>query len=392
MSSPAITAPASRVFGLDVLRAMAIISVVFSHGLPALYGHVPYLFFLGYGGFVGVELFFVLSGFLIGGILIRSGERLRHGGELLGFYVRRWMRTLPLFWLFLAINVIIEYAWHQHRVGWSEALGHLCFTRTLWKYDLSFMPESWSLAVEEWFYLLFPAALWLALQTKGKFDRIFLLTAGAFWTFSTVARTWVALDPATNWATVERCVVIYRFDGLMMGIVAAWLAHRWPDAWRRHRRVCAIAGGLLMLAMYATGWHYLGGIAERSEGFFIRSPRFALLSLGFVLVLPWAASWSLARETLLSTAFRRIALWSYVLYLVHSPWNYFTERWHFANTGLIAGGFIFIFQVGGAIAVSALIYHWAELPLMAWRERVSGWLKRRSREKTTPATPAASNS
>src|SRR5450759_5386369 len=97
--------PADRVFGLDVLRAAAIMGVVCAHGFVVLYPHlVGVLGIFGHGGFYGVELFFVLSGFLIGQILIREGPALGHAANVAVFYVRRWFRTLPLFFLFLGFN------------------------------------------------------------------------------------------------------------------------------------------------------------------------------------------------------------------------------------------------------------------------------------------------
>src|ERR1700730_16180708 len=115
--------PTDRVFGLDLLRAAAIMSVICAHGFVVLYPHlVGVLGIFGHGGFYGVELFFVLSGFLIGQILIRQGPALDRAANVAVFYVRRWFRTLPLFFLFLAINVWLELQFRQHRVSFSGAL------------------------------------------------------------------------------------------------------------------------------------------------------------------------------------------------------------------------------------------------------------------------------
>jgi peptidoglycan/LPS O-acetylase OafA/YrhL len=152
--------PTDRVFGLDLLRAAAIMSVICAHGFVVLYPClVGVLGIFGHGGFYGVELFFVLSGFLIGKILIRQGLALGRAANVAVFYVRRWFRTLPLFFLFLGINVWLELQFRQHRVGFSEILSHGFFLRNLTGFHMSFFPEWWSLAIEEWFYLLFPAAL-----------------------------------------------------------------------------------------------------------------------------------------------------------------------------------------------------------------------------------------
>src|SRR5947207_12604591 len=111
------THPTARVFGLDLLRAAAITMVICAHGFVVLYPHFGEpLGFFGHGGFYGVELFFVLSGFLIGQILIRAGADLAQGGNVAFFYTRRWFRTLPLFFLFLTVNIVFEYLFRAHAV------------------------------------------------------------------------------------------------------------------------------------------------------------------------------------------------------------------------------------------------------------------------------------
>jgi len=364
-----------RVFGLDLLRAAAILSVICAHGFVVLYPHFgSVLGFFGHGGFYGVELFFVLSGFLIGQILIRQGPALGHAGSVAVFYVRRWFRTLPLFFLFLAINVWLEFQFRQHHVGVSEALSHGFFLRNLTGFHMSFFPESWSLAIEEWFYLLFPAALWLGLKITKRFDGVFLSAAFAFFTFSTVARMLAAGDPAATWSEGQRMVVIYRFDALMLGMFAAWLSVRFPVRWRKHRLLVALAGLTLLFWMYATLWKIENHqLAFGDDSYFARTFRFTLVSLGFALLLPWASAWKLTRENSCSTAVRRIALWSYGLYLVHLPVFLIVTEFVFrdSNKSLLRALASFALQIGGAIVLSALLYRFFESHCTRLREKAA---------------------
>src|SRR4051812_49944246 len=104
-----MTSNGGRVFGLDLLRAVAILMVVCAHGFVVLYPHFGEpLGFFGHGGFYGVELFFVLRGFLIGQIVIRAAGHLGPAANVAFFYVRRWFRTLPVFFLLLIIYVVFE--------------------------------------------------------------------------------------------------------------------------------------------------------------------------------------------------------------------------------------------------------------------------------------------
>ncbi len=137
----------SRVFGLDLLRALAIAFVFIVHGLGPLKSHLPWWAgFLGHGGFYGVELFFVLSGFLIGTIIVRSGLKMQSGSNVLVFYSRRWLRTF-------------EPVLRHRTLPAADIVRHGAFLANFFGFHMNFFGESWSLAVEEWFYLLFPAVL-----------------------------------------------------------------------------------------------------------------------------------------------------------------------------------------------------------------------------------------
>ena len=365
-----------RVFGLDLLRAGAILMVICAHAFVVLYPHFGEpLGFFGHGGYYGVELFFVLSGFLIGQILIRTGADLARAENVALFYTRRWFRTLPLFFLFLIVNIVFERLFRAHPVGFREALSHGFFLRNLTGLHLTFFPESWSLAVEEWFYLLFPAALWLGLKLTKRFAVVFLTAAFAFLVFSTVFRLVAAADPTKTWDEALRMVVIYRFDALMIGMLGAWLSIQFPKAWLRSASLSALCGIVFLVAMYLTLWKIENGHLQfGDDNYFARSFRFTLVSLGFALLLPWASAWKLVRENAASTAVRKIALWSYSLYLVHLP--LFMLVGH-AGLGpdhpmpVAIALASFALQIGGAIVLSALLYRFFEAPCTRLREKAA---------------------
>ena len=367
--------PIDRVFGLDLLRATAILGVILSHGFGVLYPHFgSVLGIFGHSGFYGVELFFVLSGFLIGQILIQQGLALGQLADVAVFYLRRWFRTLPLFFLFLPINFWIELQFREHRVWISEVVSHGLFLNNLTGFHMTFYAESWSLAVEEWFYLLFPATLWLGLKISRRFDGVFLCAVIAFFAFPTLARMFAANDPAATWPKALRMVVIYRFDALMLGMFAAWISIRFPKRWLNCRVLSALAGSALLLAMYTTLWKIQHGHLESGDdSYFARTFRFTLVSLGFAMLLPWASTWKLTKENFCSRSVRRVALWSYALYLIHLPLHWIVTRSVFRDweNSVFHALSSFALQMGGAIVLSALLYRFFEAPCTRLREKAA---------------------
>ena len=381
-NGPEITARThSRVFGLDALRAAAISVVVLSHCFAVLNPHFPdTLNFFCESGFYGVELFFVLSGFLIGQILLRTGPSIGDSRTLLLFYVRRWFRTLPLFFLFLAVNVIIEYRVFHHSYRPGEIVQTGLFLRSLTSDGLTFFRESWSLAVEEWFYLLFPAALAAGLFLGRKFERVFIFAAAAFYLFSTIARLFTATFANYDWGW-QRTIVVCRFDALMTGMLVAWVAGRWPGLWQKQARSLAIGGTTLLFVLYLSLWRIQDGhLAHAPDSFFASTFRFNLVSLGFALLLPAAAGWTRSHENVASWSIRKIALWSYAMYLVNLPVfalaltnGHFFMNWQNSVSHAFA---LFALVTGATIVTSGLLYQFFEVHCTRLREPVSRWILR----------------
>ena len=167
--------------------------------------------------------------------------------------------------------------------------------------------------------------------------------------------------------------MIYRFDGLMIGVFAAWISIRWPDFWRSRPRLAAVVGCAMLLALYASLWRWEGRFVFASDDYFARTFRFTLLSLGFGLLLPFASLWKLEKENFASLSVRKIALWSYAIYLVHLPLFQLVMKYGFEDwrSSLIHALILFVVTIGGAILLSALLFRFFESPCIGLRERVA---------------------
>ncbi len=152
-----------RIFGLDVLRALAILFVVIEHGtelLPEKLQIISRLF-----RFDGVTIFFVLSGFLIGGILIKLLEKNKVTLPiLLNFWKRRWFRTLPNYFLMLIFLMLLDILFNPDAFSVENVAPYFIFAQNLFQPHPWFFHEAWSLSIEEWFYLIIPALIMVSIR------------------------------------------------------------------------------------------------------------------------------------------------------------------------------------------------------------------------------------
>jgi peptidoglycan/LPS O-acetylase OafA/YrhL len=158
---PAEAGAGRRIPGLDGLRALSVIAVVWHHAHPGYMG-----FPLSHNGFLGVDVFFVLSGFLITTLLVQ--EKCSTGAvSLVGFYIRRSLRIFPLYYavlLMMAIFFAASAKSSNARVFFSELPWHATYLSN-WVSLKSLMAITWSLSTEEQFYLVWPPLFaWLGVR------------------------------------------------------------------------------------------------------------------------------------------------------------------------------------------------------------------------------------
>ncbi len=284
-----------RNFGLDVIRATAIILVVLSHQKQGF----------GVLGVVAVEMFFVLSGFLIGGIFYRKIvlEDKTSPKDILEFWKRRWWRTLPNYYLFLALFLALEF-FGTDTVPWDA------WKAALFVQNLAGVPKtygvSWSLAIEEWFYLTMPL-LYLGFRQMVRIPRIaFLATTAVMILVPILAR--LTLGAGQPFFAV-RYGVVYRLDAMMFGVLCAVLSEQRPALWSKMRLLGPVGVvGLVLITLANRDASDLRLIAPAAT--------FTLYPIFAAMLLPAFAAVKTA-----PAAIRRpvefFALTSYSVYLSH---------------------------------------------------------------------------
>jgi peptidoglycan/LPS O-acetylase OafA/YrhL len=300
-----LVAPHERVLGLDIVRSVAIILVMVSHwanNLGVWYGvTVPQDVF--FSGEIGVDLFFALSGFLIGRILIGIMANRPSWRSLLTFLSRRWLRTLPVYFtclLLLAVFFPPETGLAAHLVRFASMTQNL--TRPM-PADFWFA-VSWSLTVEEWFYLLFGTACIAGAMLMPRRWALFLPLA-AILILPAMLR--LAIPGFSDWSTGYAKMVPFRLDEIGYGVLLAWLStqRNWIF---RHPLLPLLAG----LSLIACAWLALLPIPFHYYVVF----QHTLAVIGCALCIPAALRIRTAPRWL-GFAARHVSRLSYVLYLVH---------------------------------------------------------------------------
>jgi peptidoglycan/LPS O-acetylase OafA/YrhL len=265
------------------------------------------LLMLASNGELGVDLFFVISGYLITGLLLN--EMSRTGGISLGdFYLRRAFRILPACYTFLGTLVILN-ALGVISISLKGLLGAMFFVRN---YMVSVngadwaTAQCWSLSVEEQFYLLWPLALILLSRRQATWLAVGLIAAAPL---SRVI-TYFSL-PGLRWEIIY--MTHTRVDTLMFGCLAALLSGSGAFQCSVHRAFA------LRLPLLATVWVWVVSPLLRFvfEGYYMLTVGYTLEGIGIVLVVIWVVEHpeSLAGQLLNSRPLMHLGILSYSMYL-----------------------------------------------------------------------------
>jgi peptidoglycan/LPS O-acetylase OafA/YrhL len=368
-----------RLPGLDLLRAIAIVWVMLFHSF-IVGGLGPDFAWLSRYGWAGVDIFFVLSGFLIGTQVLRPlqrGEPLSFGA----FYGRRAWRILPAFAVVLALYV------------WFPGLREVPGLQPWWQFatfTLNLLTDTnnqafshaWSLCVEEHFYLVFPLLAWWLTRRSSTLGFISLCAAVVMLGVALRTTVWLhdaAMDPPRNWFLEDIYYPTWmRLDGLLMGIMLATLRVYRPQAWTRlqARSNMVLLGGIGVSCFALWLFRDRTGLLANALGW-------PSLSFGFGLLVFAGAD----RQSLLGRWRLPGASWlagiSYSLYLSHKIAFHVVATTFGAQLqghGMIA----FMTYAVAVLMLGAALHYLVERPCLRLRER------RAIRQTSVPTTADAS--
>lgn len=351
---------------LDGVRGLAVLMTVAMHWQAAIRpgtGFDRVVVHVAAFGWLGVEIFFVLSGYLITGILMRArAERPRFRSYLGRFMWRRALRIMPLYYAGVAVFFFVLPAvftirdpayWAAHEsqawywlfgVNWKMAIDGAASAPFL-------TSHFWSVAVEEQFYLVWPLLVWWTDSRRLPW------LAVALWIGSIVARVPFAPSAAYPW----HAVTPLHLDGLMAGALLAWCATTgaWPSVAAVLRRLTIPALCLMVISILADS----------------TMPALNAVALGTLMVATLTGSANGWRAICRASWLRRFGTYSYCIYLVHFPLEALLQRvlprlgipeaW---GSTMPYGAVFGVLLLGISTGVAAVSWRYFEQPLLTLKD------------------------
>lgn len=303
-----------RKVGLDILRALAILIVVEQHGRAIINEVFPQFNLLGSTD--GVDIFFVLSGFLIGGIIIRDNRN--NSFDINYFLGRRWYRTLPNFYVALLLSLVIYIVFTENKLIDIKLIFQTAFF--IQNYigpfeNYAFFSEAWSLSIEEHFYLTFSLLLFIFIKLKVKESVLYtmiVLTVIAFVSRIIIAKSIIIGDYGTYNSSI-RTIIPCRLDSLTLGVLMSYFKDKFYSVFsNRFNSFLMFLIGLFFCIYFDRTYLLTAPITP-----FVIMFHSLLFSFGVALLLPFLDSLKM-RDSVLKSSILFISKISYSMYLYHN--------------------------------------------------------------------------
>ena len=359
-----------KLLGLDHLRALAITYVLLFH--YQIFAHPDWVNKAGSFGWTGVDLFFVLSGFLISGQLfsaIAKGQPI----SMREFFTKRFFRIIPPYLVILGLYLAFPYL--REREHMSPLWKYLTFT---FNFGLDYsqigtFTHSWSLCVEEQFYLLLPLTFWLFGYFKGGRKAIYLLIALFLAGFAIRYFNWhYFVEPASTsdhfGAFFNKYIyysTINRLDGLLVGVSIAG-AYTFYPAFKatinKYANVVMLTGVLVLIAAYF--------VCTPQAAFSTAIWGYPLIAFGYGLIVAAIVCPGNFLYHIKSKITSQIATLSYGLYLSHKLVIHLTQGL-LEKAGINKNGnLMMVCCLFASVAAALILRYTIEKPSLKLRDRV----------------------
>jgi peptidoglycan/LPS O-acetylase OafA/YrhL len=349
---------------LDILRCIAVLTVIFHHG-----GVSPFFTRVGW---IGVDLFFVLSGFLISGLLFSEYKK-RKSINFKRFFIRRGLKIYPAFYIFLILTAAISYLIGRTHASVAEYFAEVFFVQNYWH---GVWDHTWTLAVEEHFYIFLPILLLLLTKLSADRENPFRYLPSIFVGVAALCMTLRAVSVYVGTPNYHMAYTAThdRMDALFFGVLIGYYYHFRPHVLEELLRPTAnqIAIALCSGALLSTAYFlplenrifstfgytcvYLGCGGALLLGLYVRG----ILRGGIARVME-----------VIGTTAAAVGVYSYSIYLWHGPANaWFPGLVRRALHISLGPNQRFAVYVAGSLIIGIAMSKLIEYPILRVRDRL----------------------
>lgn len=362
---------------MDGLRAVAVIFVLIHH----FEANIPQ--WINWGT-LGVRFFFVMSGFLITRILLKSREKVDAGAtarpnEFWNFQMRRFIRTMPPYYLAIAIAAALAIPPVRETLAWT-----LTFCTNFLIIQTSYFPHTvshyWSLAVQEQFYLVWPFLIFFLPKNWFKATFAVLIVAAILFRLACIH---FQVNDVTRWVSLPGSL-----DTFAIGGILAYVSMSRPRLLEDPKTRLWTGLATLSLAAIARGLRML----DLHNPWTVLIETFEAAFMGWVVACSVTGFKGLAGWILSSPPMTYIGKVSFGIYVYHvlvvillNPWLEKIGLGHHAKDPFELR---FILQVTAAIAVASISWHFCEQPMLKARDWIAMWFRNRHESKNGQAVAA----
>jgi len=350
-----------RKLQLDLLRALAILLVIGHHmsTVPPEFPAVLQAFLNGWRkiGWMGVDLFFVLSGFLISGLLYK--EYAETGAFRVGrFLVRRGLKIYPSYYAFLLLALPVV-AWIP---GVVTPYSFACEAFFVSNYFANMWGHTWTLCVEEHFYLLLSLSFFIVTSRQGWFK--FFIPGCFLFLILPLCLRLLFIHQIPFHEKPHYCATAFRLDALTFGVLLSYFYHHHEQVLRasvKRFSIILVPLGFALVAPCAIGGH---------EQIDLYTFGLTALYMGWGLLLLVAMSYDLQTKNKLILLLAQIGVFSYSIYLWHKPFSGLCSLPSQYWPGHLDAGWRLLVYFAGSLLVGVLMSKCIEWPVLRLRDRL----------------------
>jgi peptidoglycan/LPS O-acetylase OafA/YrhL len=315
-----------RIFGLDLMRAFAIVWVLYVHCAYIVYPFFPknmevvYNYLNWMGGYYSVDLFFVLSGFLIGSLFVEEFivDAIRNVSKQINyFWIKRWFRTLPNYYLFIILNVVVYYFISNKNYLYLVPKYAFFLQKLKPTDELVMFGVSWSLAIEEWFYLFLPGIFLLLYKITTNKKLSFGVPLALMFIVPLVMKVCYITTHARYGMHDEffKFTTFARLDPIGYGVLFAYVWHTDLRSYLlKNKNKLALTGLIVFFIAIVYSFLFLAKPVQNSIAYsFISS----ISSIALFLQIPYLIEFKPFKNKIVCRVIETLSKISYSMYLCH---------------------------------------------------------------------------